>query len=93
MSSKTKKRKPRDGQFDYGDVDMTDEEYLEAQNPKVRTTIFLDVDLIRAYKQQAVRRGVKYQTLIRDTLRNALDASEDVETRLQRLEQRVLELS
>ncbi len=73
MAKKTKAQsKLKDGEFHYGDVEMTDEEYQEAQNPKVRTTIFLDEDLINAYKQKALKQGVKYQQLFRDTLRQAL---------------------
>jgi len=90
MAKKTKAQsKLKDGEFQYGDVEMTDEEYQEAQNPKVRTTIFLDEDLINAYKQKALYQGVKYQQLLRETLRQALSGSSDVETRLEALEQKV----
>lgn len=84
------KSKLKDGEFEYGKIEMTDEEYQESQNPKVRTTMFLDADLIRAYKQEAVKRGVKYQQLMREKLRGALNAPVDIESRLQRLEQVVL---
>lgn len=84
------KNKLKDGKFDYGKVEMTDEEYQESQNPKVRTTMFLDADLIRTYKQEAARRGVKYQQLMREKLRGALNAPIDIESRLQRLEAKVL---
>lgn len=86
---KAKKSKLKDGEFKYGDVEMTDEEYQEAQNPKVRTTIFLDEDLIRTYKGEATKRGIKYQQLIRQKLRDALDHPDPIEERLHRLEQKV----
>jgi predicted DNA binding CopG/RHH family protein len=90
MAKKTKTQsKLKDGEFNYGDVEMTDEEYQEAQNPKVRTTIFLEEDLISAYKQKALKHGLKYQQLLRDTLRQALSAPSDIETRLEALEQKV----
>lgn len=90
MAKKTKTQsKLKDGKFKYGDVEMTDEEYQEAQNPKVRTTIFLEEDLISAYKQKALEHGLKYQQLLRDTLRQALSAPSDIETRLEALEQKV----
>ena len=84
------KNKLKDGKFDYGKVEMTDEEYRESQNPKVRTTMFLEADLIRAYKQEATKRGVKYQQLMREKLKDSLRAPIDIESRLQRLEQEVL---
>lgn len=84
------KNKLKDGRFDYGKVEMTDEEYLESQNPKVRTTMFLEADLIRAYKQEATKRGVKYQQLMREKLKDALNEPIDMEARLRRLEKVVL---
>jgi len=85
-----RKNKLKDGDFNYGDVEMTDEEYLEAQNPKIRTTVFLEKDLISAYKKEAVKKGLKYQQLMRDTLRSALEQRDDFESRLEHLEKVVL---
>jgi hypothetical protein len=90
MNSKTKPEL-RNGHFDYGDVGMSDEQYRESQNPKIRTTIFLEADLIRAYKGQAVKQGVKYQQLMRETLREALNARLDIESRLTKLENKVFD--
>jgi predicted DNA binding CopG/RHH family protein len=84
------KSKLKDGKFDYGKVELTDEEYRESQNPKLRTTMFFEADLIRAYKQEATKRGMKYQQLMREKLKDALDSPTDIETRLQRLESKVL---
>lgn len=84
------KSKLKDGKIDFGDIEMTDEEYRESQNPKVRTTIFLDADLIRAYKKQATQKGMKYQQLMRETLKSALNASLDIEDRLRILENEIL---
>lgn len=84
------KSKLKDGKFDYGNVEMTDEEYRESQNPKVRTTMFLEADLIRAYKREAIKRGVKYQQLMREKLKDALETPIDIEGRLRRLEKTVL---
>ena len=71
---------------------MTDDELKEAQNPKVRTTIFLDTELIRAYKKEAARQGLKYQQLMREKLRMALGLSgeSEIEVRLKRLEETIL---
>lgn len=84
MSMK-EKSKLKDGEFSYGDVEFTEDEYKEAQNPKVRTTMFLEEDLIRAYKAEALARGMKYQQLMREKLREALKVS-SVEERLQKIE-------
>jgi hypothetical protein len=54
------KTKLKDGVIKHGKVEMTDEELELAQSPKIRTTIFLDADLIRAYKKEAAKRGLKY---------------------------------
>lgn len=84
------KSKLKDGTFNYGNVEMTDKEYLEAQNPKIRTTIFLEADLIRAYKKEAAKRGIKYQQLMREKLKEALNNELDFESRLVKLEEMVL---
>ena len=57
------KSKLKDGVIEYGKVEMTPEELEEAQNVKIRTTMFLEEDLIRAYKREAAKRGLKYQQL------------------------------
>ena len=86
------KTKLKDGIIQYGQVEMTDDELKEAQNPKVRTTIFLDTELIRAYKKEAARQGLKYQQLMREKLRMALGLSgeSEIEVRLKRLEETIL---
>lgn len=84
------KSKLKDGEFRYGKVEMTDEEHYESKNPKIRTTMFLDADLIRAYKREAVKKGVKYQQLMREKLRDAMTTPANVETRLRRLERALL---
>lgn len=83
------KSKLKDGVIRHGDVEMTDEELAEAQNPKIRTTIFLEEDLIRAYRREAAKRGLKYQQLVREKLRSGLGQDTDVETRLRRLEEKL----
>jgi len=84
------KTKIKDGVIKYGKVEMTKSEAAEFENPKIRTTMFLDADLIRAYKKEAQKRGLKYQQLMRDKLRDALRRGTDVEERLKRLEEKIL---
>jgi predicted DNA binding CopG/RHH family protein len=83
------KSKLKDGVIEYGKIEMTDEELEEAQNVKVRTTMFLEEDLIRAYKREAAKRGLKYQQLMREKLRAGLSEGTGLEHRLRRLEQKV----
>jgi len=84
------KSKLKDGVILRGTVEMTDEEFEAAQNPKIRTTMFLEEDLIRAYKREAARRGLKYQQLMREKLRSGLGQDSEIETRLKRLEDKIL---
>jgi len=84
---KAKSKLLKASEFQFGDVEMTDDEYLLAQNPKIRTTIFLEADLIRAYKQLAAKKGLKYQALMREKLREAiLGEGSSIEARLKRVE-------
>lgn len=93
MNTKAKNKKNsskvKDREVIYGEVEMTDEEYRQSQNPKIRTTMFLEEDLVRAYKKEAAARGMKYQQLMRETLRQGLDSSSGLEARLRKLEERV----
>ncbi|MEW6056473.1 MAG: hypothetical protein AB1540_07645 [Bdellovibrionota bacterium] len=88
--AENKKKALKDGDFQYGAVEMTDEEYAQAQDPKIRTTIFLDASLIRAYKKEATKKGLKYQQLMRDILRKSLIETQDLAERVTRLEDIVL---
>jgi hypothetical protein len=72
----------------YGDVDITEE--LLKESPKVRTTIFLDVELKKLLKTEAAETGVKYQQLLRDILSKHFSQKEDFEERIKKLESLVL---
>lgn len=84
------KSKLKDGVIKHGSVEMTDEELEAAQNPMIRTTMFLEENLIRAYKREAARRGLKYQQLMREKLRAGLGQDSELEARIKRLEEKVL---
>jgi predicted DNA binding CopG/RHH family protein len=84
------KSKLKTGTIRHGRVEMTAEELIESKNPKIRTTIFLEEDLIRAYKREAARKGMKYQQLMREKLRANLSGELDIEARLRRLEKKIL---
>jgi hypothetical protein len=72
----------------YGNVDITEE--LLKESPKVRTTIFLDVELKKLLKAEAAKTGVKYQQLIRNVLNKHFSQKEDLEERIKKLENIVL---
>jgi hypothetical protein len=72
----------------YGDVDITEE--LLKESPKVRTTIFLDVELKKLLKTEAAETGVKYQQLLRDILSKHFSQKEDFEERIKKLESLLL---
>jgi BrnA antitoxin of type II toxin-antitoxin system len=47
---------------------------LQAENTeKTRITIFLDGDILTAFKERAAKSGKGYQTLINEALRTTLD--------------------
>jgi hypothetical protein len=74
-----------------GDVDLTQDE-IDIQGAKIRVTMMIDYDLVRAYKELAKKKGSKYQTLMNQKLREALvqeDAADSLVERVQKLERQV----
>jgi len=80
---KTKKNAIR-----YGKVEVDEDLMLE---PKIRTTIFLEESMRDNLKQEAVKRGMNYQQLLREIVRDYFDQNndQDLKKRLDRLEKRV----
>ncbi len=80
---KTKKNAIR-----YGKVEVDEDLMLE---PKIRTTIFLEESMRENLKQEAVKRGMNYQQLLREIVRDYFDQNndQDLKKRLDRLEKRV----
>ncbi len=80
---KTKKNAIR-----YGKVEVDEDLLLE---PKIRTTIFLEESMRDNLKQEAVKRGMNYQQLLREIVRDYFDQNndQDLKKRLDRLEKRV----
>jgi len=56
------------------------------ESPKIRTTMFLDIKLKQLLKNEAKKRGVKYQQLIREILFDYFRKDESLESRVKRLE-------
>ena len=62
-------------------------------NVKIRITTYLDKDLIEVLRKMAKARGGKYQSLLNSILRTTLlgeTSFEDLESRIERLEDEVL---
>jgi uncharacterized protein (DUF4415 family) len=86
MKNKTKNR-----DIIFGNVTSTAEE-LSLKNAKVRVTMFIDLDIVQGYKFLAEQRASKYQTLMNQKLRDALDVEmgkDDILTRIKKLERMV----
>lgn len=65
----------------------------DLENVKIRITTYLDRDLIAVLKKIAKTHGGKYQSLLNSILRTALlgeTSFEDLESRIERLENEVL---
>ncbi len=72
----------------YGDKDLLETDEFDPQYGKERITLFLDQQVVDAFRSQAKAIGVKYQTLIREALRDLIyqDPKNDLEDRLKKLE-------
>ncbi len=55
----------------YGNIDLPDEMF-KSENVKLKVTAYLDLDVIRALKEEAKSSGTKYQTLMNQKLRDTL---------------------
>ncbi len=71
----------------YGKKDLLSEDEFDPKYGKERISIMLDIQVVDAFRDKAKKEGKKYQTLIRDTLREyAFGSNEDIEKRLERIE-------
>ena len=66
MSSMNKKLK-------YGKKDLLPHEPFDPKKAKIRISILIDGDVLEAYKATATRSGAKYQTLMNQKLREAIE--------------------
>lgn len=67
-----KNKKLKIGEFKEGHVELGQEE-LDAQNTKVRITMFLDDPILKKIKNFAALTDSKYQTLLNECLSDTLD--------------------
>lgn len=67
-----KNKKLKIGEFKEGDVELGHDE-LDAQNTKVRITMFVDDPILKKLKKFAALTQSKYQTLLNECLNDSLD--------------------
>jgi uncharacterized protein (DUF4415 family) len=60
----------------HGDVSL-DDSYFDVKNHKVRVTTFIDGDVLSWLKQEAMKVGKGYQTLLNTKLRESMEGSPD----------------
>lgn len=72
-----------------GKIEVDDDLVLE---PKIRTTIFIEESMRDKLKIAASKKGMNYQQLLREIIRDYFDQNEDqdIRKRLERLEKHVL---
>lgn len=81
----TKNKKP----VKYGKVELDADEF-DPKYRKVRVTMMVDEDIVEAFRVEAVRRHVGYQTLMNQRLRESLSSETSLEKRLEALEKLVM---
>jgi len=74
--------------IEYGDVDIINE--LLKESPKIRTTMFLDLELKKLLKNEASKKALKYQQLVRNILNEHFSKNEELEDRIKTLANLVL---
>lgn len=62
-----------------GKKPLLDSDEFDPKYCKMRTSIMLDLEIIDGFKGLAEKKGAKYQSLMRDVLRDALDNTKYVE--------------
>ncbi len=62
------------------------EEDFKDHNIKVRVNIYIDLDIIKALKQDAHQKKIGYQTLLNQKLREVVLGQENLENRVVRIE-------
>jgi len=73
----------------YGKVEL-DEDEFDPKYCKVRVTMMIDEEVVRACRAEAAKRHVGYQTLINQKLREIYFGEKSLEKRLEVLESMVL---
>lgn len=62
------------------------EDDLLPENIKIRVNMFMDLDIVDHFRAQAKRKGLGYQTLINQALRDYISGIHSLERRVEELE-------
>ena len=69
----------------YGKVELDADEF-DQRHCKVRVTMMIDEDIVEAFRGEAVKKHIGYQTLINQKLRESISGQNTFEKRLEALE-------
>lgn len=61
---------------------------LKPENARIRISMLIPEDLLDAYREEAAKKGIGYQTLMQIKLREGLE-SRDLESRLSKIEKKL----
>ena len=71
----------------FGDKDLLSEDEFDPKYGKERITLFIDQQVVDAFRKKAEREGSKYQALMRESLKYTIfDQGLDIEKRLGKIE-------
>ena len=73
----------------YGNVELDTDEF-DKKYAKVRVTMMVDEDVVDAFRAEANKRHMGYQTLMNQKLRDCISGDNTLERRLETLEQILL---
>ena len=86
---KPTRKKNTDRFRNIADPQIFSNEEIALSRAKVNIHIRLDADIVQHFKQRAEREGGKYQTLINQHLRDTLWSKQNLEQRVQLIEERL----
>lgn len=87
MKSSKQSGKKSTAKIEYGSVELAPDEF-EKQHVKERITIWIDEDVLDGFRERASQQDARYQTLINQALREALEKPSLVE-RVERIEKKL----
>jgi uncharacterized protein (DUF4415 family) len=67
---------------------LTDDD-VRPENVKIRVNMFMDLDVVEHFRKQAKEKGLGYQTLINQALREYASGLKSLERRVELLERRL----
>lgn len=70
----------------FGNSDILEKDEFNPKHGKERITLFVDQQVVDAFREKAEIEGEKYQALMRKTLRDFIYKKNDLEERITRIE-------